>query len=216
MAQLADLLNNHYLDSIVEIDYPDFNTQSEIVKEKFESLHTKINVFRMLAYSPSTFVELMDLVEAIFKKLILSDYHRELLILLTASKTDTNYVWDHHVVISQAHGVSADQIIAIAEQRIDDSCLFSESDIVLMRFGRIALEQGKAPAVILKRALEIFTIEETSDALIVVGFYSMLSCFMKTMNIIADPLPPQEGRWIKRPLLKKERESLAHPGSLHR
>jgi hypothetical protein len=91
--------------------------------------------------------------------------------------------------------VREDQFIAIAENRFDDGEAFLERERVLLHFGKIILQQGKAPGVVFKHALEHFSIEELSDAMIVIGFYRMLSGFIQTFNL---PLDPQEdGNWVK-------------------
>jgi hypothetical protein len=51
-----------------------------------------------------------------------------------------------------------------------------------LNFGRIILEQGKAPGVVFKHTLEHFTIEELSDAMIVIGYYRLLSIFIKPLT----------------------------------
>ena len=123
--------SNERLSSIIEIEYPDFAKLPERVKQRYESLPTIVNFFRMMGYSPGTFVEVMDLTDAIFKKLTLSDYHKELLVLQVATHGGCVYEWEQHVSISQATGVREDQFIAIAEQRIDDGEAFLEREPVL-------------------------------------------------------------------------------------
>lgn len=186
---------NKRLSSKIEIEYPDFTKLPERVKQKFESLPTKVNFFRMLGYSSGTFVEIIDLTNAIFKNLTLSDYHKELLVVLVAAHEGSNYEWEQHVSIAQAAGVREEQFIAIAEQHFDDEKAFVERERVLLRFGKTILQQGKAPGVVFKHTLEHFSIEELSDAMIVIGFYRMLSGFIQTFNL---PLDPQEdGNWVK-------------------
>ena len=51
---------------------------------------------------------------------------------------------------------------------------------VLLRFGKTIHELGKAPAVVFKHALEHFSIEELSDAMIVIGYYRLLSIYIRT------------------------------------
>ena len=60
--------------TLKSIPYPDFATLPAPVKEKFNGLPTVVNIFRMLGYSAGTFVDVIDLTNAIFKKLTLSDY----------------------------------------------------------------------------------------------------------------------------------------------
>jgi alkylhydroperoxidase family enzyme len=190
------LSSNERLSSIIKIEFPDFAKLPERVKQRYESLPTVVNFFRMMGYSPGTFVEVMDLTDAIFKRLTLSDYHKELLVLQVGAHGGCVYEWEQHVSISQAAGVREDQFIAIAEQRIDDGEAFLERERVLLRFGKIILEQGKVPGVVFKHSLEHFSIEELADAMIVIGYYKMLSIFIQTFNI---PLDPQEnGNWVKK------------------
>ena len=126
----------------------------------------------MLCYSAGTFNEIIDLTNAIFKKLTLSDYHKELLVLQVAAHQGNTYEWEQHVTISQAAGVRPDQFIAIAEERFDDADAFKPNERVLLRFGKTIHELGKAPAVVFKHALEHFSIEELSDAMIVIRILS--------------------------------------------
>lgn len=186
---------NERLSSRLEIVYPDFTKLPEQVRQKFESLPTKVNFFRMMGYSPGAFVEIIDLTNAIFKKLTLSDYHKELLVLLVASHEGSDYEWEQHVSIAQAAGVREDQFIAIALNRLNDAQAFLENERVLLHFGKTILEKGKAPGVVFKHTLEHFSVEELSDAMIVVGFYRMLSGFIQTFNLPVDP--QEDGNWVK-------------------
>jgi len=186
---------NKKLSSKIEIDYPDFTKLPERVKQKFEGIPTKVNFFRMMGYSTGTYVEIIDLTNAIFKNLTLSDYHKELLILMVAAHQDCNYEWEQHVSIAHAAGVREDQFIAIAENRFDDDKAFVASEQVLLNFCKSIIEQGKATGIVFKHTLEHFTIEELSDAMIVIGYYRMISGFIQTLQI---PIDPQEdGSWIK-------------------
>ncbi len=117
----GDAGTNKRLSSKLEFEYPDFAKLPAPVRQKFDGLPTVVNIFRMLGYSAGTFVEIIDLTNAIFKKLTLSDYHKELLVLQVAAHEGNTYEWEQHVSISQAAGVRPDQFIAIAEQCFDDA-----------------------------------------------------------------------------------------------
>lgn len=186
---------NERLSSTIKIGFPDFTKLPDRVKQKFDSLPTKVNFFRMLGYSAGAYVEIVDLTNAIFKNLTISDFHKELLVLLVAAHEGCNYEWDQHISIAQAAGVNGEQFIAIANNRLADEGAFPEREQVLLNFGKIILEKGKVPGVVFKHTLEHFTIEELSDAIFVVGFYRMVSVFIQTLHI---PIDPQEdGNWIK-------------------
>jgi alkylhydroperoxidase family enzyme len=123
---------NERLSSKVEIVFPDFTKLPELVQQKFDSLPTKVNFFRMLGYSPGTFVEIIDLTNAIFKNLTISDYHKELLVLLVAAHEGSNYEWEQHISIAQAAGVREDQFFAIALNRLNDAAAFTEREHSLL------------------------------------------------------------------------------------
>lgn len=187
--------NNDIISSKVEIAYPDFTKLPENVREKFENLPTKVNFFRMLGHSVGAFIPVIDLTNAIFRDLTISDYHKELMVLLVGAHENVAYEWEQHVSIAQAAGVRQDQFIAIAEDRINDADTFEENERVLLRFGKSVLDKGKAPSVLFKHALRHFSVQELSDAIIVLGYYRMISAHIQTFNI---PIDAQgDGSWIK-------------------
>jgi hypothetical protein len=188
-------ISNEQITSTVAVDYPDFSQAPDDVREKFESLPTKVNFFRMLGHSAGAFIPMIDLTNAIFRDLNISDYHKELLVLLVAAHEDVSYEWDQHVSIAQVAGVRPEQFVAIAEQRLNDDKVFKEDEQVLLRFGKSILENGKAPGVLFKHASTYFSLAELSDAIIVTGYYRMLSGYIQTFNIETDA--QQDGSWIK-------------------
>lgn len=186
---------NERISSLIEFEFPDFSQLPDRVKRKYDSLPTKVNFFRMLGYSPGTYMEIIDLTNAIFKNLKLSDYHKELLVLMVAAHEDSNYEWEQHVSIAQVAGVREDQFIVLAENRSEDTEAFVESERILLNFGKTLIEKCKVPGVVFKHTLEHFSLEELSDAMIVIGFYRMLSGFIQTFNL---PIDLQEdGNWVK-------------------
>jgi len=186
---------NTDLSSIVSIDYPDFATLSAPVRDKFDSLSTKVNFFRMVGHSQGAFVPIIDLTNAIFRDLAISDYHKELLVVLVAAHEDVAYEWEQHASIGQAAGVRPDQFVAIAEGRLEDADVFTEKERLLLRFGKAILVKGKAHGILFKHALQHFPVAELSDATIVLGYYRMIAGYIQTFNIPIDA--QQDGSWIK-------------------
>ncbi|EGH70041.1 carboxymuconolactone decarboxylase family protein [Pseudomonas syringae] len=183
------------ISSKVEIKYPDFTKLPDQVREKFEKLPTKVNFFRMLGYSPGAFIPVIDLTNAIFRDLTLSDYHKEMMVLLLAAHENVAYEWEQHVSIAQVAGVRPDQFVAIAEGCLEDATAFKEDERVLLRFGQAIIDKGKAPGVLFKHTLQHFSLQELSDAILVIGFYRMLSGYIQTFDIAVDA--QSDGNWIK-------------------
>ena len=48
-----------------------------------------------MGYRPGAFVEVIDLTNAIFKNLTISDYHKELLVVQVAAHEGSEYEWEH-------------------------------------------------------------------------------------------------------------------------
>ncbi|MBT0667303.1 carboxymuconolactone decarboxylase [Novosphingobium profundi] len=181
--------------SKIQIDYPNFEQAPSAVREKFEALPTKVNFFRMLGHSVGAFIPVVDLTNAVFRDLTISDYHKELIVLLVATVEDCAYEWEQHVSIGQAAGVRPKQFIAIAEGHLDDSSSFEEDERTLLLFAKSILERGKASGVLFKHALRHFPVEVLSDAVLVTGYYRMVSNYLRTFDIEIDA--QSDGTWIK-------------------
>ncbi|MCW3094346.1 MAG: hypothetical protein JWP81_5415 [Ferruginibacter sp.] len=63
----------------------------------------------MMGHTKGTYLKILDLTTAIFKNLTISDYHKELLVLMVAAHKECNYEWEQHVSIAQAAGVREDR-----------------------------------------------------------------------------------------------------------
>jgi alkylhydroperoxidase family enzyme len=192
---MTEQASREMISSIVSIDYPDFSKLPDAVREKYDGLKTKVNFFRMVGHSAGAFVPIIDLTNAIFRDLTISDYHKELMVLLVGSYLDVAYEWEQHGSIAHSAGVRPEQFIAIAEDRLDDHDVFTPEEQVLLRFGMAILVKGKAPGVLFKHALRHFSIAELSDAIIVIGYYRMIAAYIQTLNIVIDA--QQDGSWIK-------------------
>jgi alkylhydroperoxidase family enzyme len=186
---------NDRIKSGVSVSYPDFSQAPPDVQKKYEQLPTKVNFFKMLGHSTGAFIPVIDLTNAIFRDLTISDYHKELLVVLVAANESCRYEWEQHVSIAQAAGVRQEQILAIGEGRLEDNNVFTESERLLLRFGKSVLATGKAPGVLFKHALEYFTVQDLSDALIVLGYYRMISAYIQTFDLAIDA--QTDGNWIK-------------------
>src|SRR3954468_5014225 len=77
-----------------------------------------LNLFRMMAHSPTTLPHLLSLGTAVFRDTSLSPHFRELVCLLNAKRLSCEYQWKQHVPIAKQNGVTETQIGAILAGKI--------------------------------------------------------------------------------------------------
>ena len=99
-------------DAMARLPYIDPHDAPPDVRQALEA-PPSLNIFRMLAHAESAFVPYLGLAGALLAGLDLDPELRELAILLVAARTGAEYEWIQHVGISQAFGVTDEQISAI-------------------------------------------------------------------------------------------------------
>jgi alkylhydroperoxidase family enzyme len=72
-----------------------------------------LNLFRMMAHSPSTLPHILSLGTAVFRDTSLSPHLRELVCLLNAKRLSCEYQWKQHIPIAKQNSVTEDQIAAL-------------------------------------------------------------------------------------------------------
>ena len=150
--------------------YPDLDAAPREVREKFESLPAKINLFRMLAHIAGLYVPLMDFTQAVFKRLELSKHHYELVVLFTGRRTGAGYEWRQHLNTAPKAGVKEDQIRAIEAGRIDDVAFDGDERLVL-RMADELLRDVEVSRETLAEAAGRLSSVQILEVMLVVGFY---------------------------------------------
>ena len=113
------------------------------MRERFENLPRKLNIFRMWANAATCFVPGMRFGGAILSKQKLDPALRELIILWVARLEGGTYEWVQHVPIGEAAGCRKDQIKALEEARIDGA-EFDAKEKVLLQFSREVVKDVRA------------------------------------------------------------------------
>ncbi len=163
--------------------YPDLSAAPTEIRNKYESLPTKINLFRMLAHAQGLYAPLMDFFQAIFKRLELSPVQFELLVLFTSDWTDTEYEWQEHLQAAPKAGVSNEQIEAIQQGRIDDSKVFNPDEQLLLRMADELLRDDQISDEALNEAKRVFSPGQILEVTLVVGVYRMLAGLIRSINL---------------------------------
>lgn len=170
-----------------EFPYPDFALAPPEVRDTFEALPAKINLFRMLAHSHGTYPALMQFTQAVFKQLELSKRHYELIVLFTGHKTRAEYEWRQHLGTAPKAGVRPDQIAAIESDDFYDPSIFDEHERCLLRMADELMRDGAVATHTLKKARRHFTPGQIIEIGIVVGFYRMLAGVIRTVDLDYNP-----------------------------
>lgn len=145
----------------------------------------RINLFRMLANAPGLIGPTLRLGEAILTKSDLDPSLRELVILLTARLTGTEYEWVQHHEIARLIGIDDEKIRAIADGEITDSA-FERRELVTLRLARHLLEDAAPPAELVTETEAALGRAALIEVLIVTGYYAMLGGLMRAVRLDID------------------------------
>jgi AhpD family alkylhydroperoxidase len=92
-----------------------------------------LNLFRMLAHSPSTLPHVISLGTVVFRDSTLPPYLRELVCLLNAKRLECEYQWKQHMQIARHASVEDAKIAALAAGEISGD-LWSCEEKALLAF----------------------------------------------------------------------------------
>lgn len=126
-----------------------------------------LNLFRMLAHSPTTLPHILSLGTACFRDTSLSSYQRELLCLLTAKRAGCDYQWEQHLGPGRTAGITEDQISAIAA---GDFCgsMWTAQDAALLGLLDASFENSQVVSnTIFAKAKEFFSDQVLVELLVV-------------------------------------------------
>jgi len=152
----------------------------------FARMPVKLNVFRMLAHAENGTMPVLRLANAILHRQLLSDRHRELLILQVTHLEGGSYEWRQHVPIAREVGVSDFEIEALAANRIE-SDPFGAAERALLAFGKRVIEDVRVDAAVFKGMQDHFSHREIVEAIVTIGFYMMMTRLTEATETDLDP-----------------------------
>ncbi len=168
------------------IPYADIAALPEDVRERYERLPRKLNIFRMWANAATCFVPGLRFGGAILSKQKLDAALRELVILLVARLEGGTYEWVQHVPIAEAAGCSKDQIKALEGPHLD-AAAFSVREKTLLRFAREVIRDVRASEAAVKAMTEHFSPQEIVEVILTCGFYMTMARLTETTRTDVDP-----------------------------
>jgi alkylhydroperoxidase family enzyme len=170
---------------MARMPYAEIEKAHPRVREAFEALPAKLNVFRMMAHAERNFVPLLQLGGTILARQQLSAKLRELAILFVASESHARYEWVQHVPIARRAGVRDDQIAAL--ERGDLETGFDAEERVALRFARELLRDVRPSDAALDAMKQRFSPREIVELVLAVGYYMMLARLMETTGLELEP-----------------------------
>ncbi|MDE2465304.1 MAG: carboxymuconolactone decarboxylase family protein [Alphaproteobacteria bacterium] len=167
------------------IAYADIERLPPKVREAFDRLPRKLNIFRLWANAPACFRQGLRLGGAILGQQELSAQLRELIILLTAHEDGGAYEWHQHVPIALALGCTQEQIDALARNAYEAAC-FDEKTRILLRLASEVRTSVRAREETVRAAQTVASAQELVEVIITVGFYMTMARLTETARVELD------------------------------
>lgn len=146
-----------------------------------------LNIFRMLAHAETAFAPVVRFGGAILTKLALDPMLRELAVLQVAIDCDCEYEWVQHAAVGQHVGLSAEQVGAVKDGRIDDPVLFDELQRAVLQFTREVVAGPEVSDETFAAVNDRVTPREVVELLLTIGNYLMIARLMTTLRLDVDP-----------------------------
>jgi alkylhydroperoxidase family enzyme len=171
---------------MARIPYVEPASAPEPVREVFERLPVKLNIFKIMAHAQTNFRPLLRLGSSILGKQKLSAKLRELAILRVARLSKAEYEWVQHVPIGKQAGISDAQIDALERGEPTADC-FDELEQAVLRFtAEVVRDVGTSQATFDAVAKHL-THQEIVELILAIGFYMTVARLMLTTKIDLEP-----------------------------
>lgn len=170
---------------MARLPYVDPETAPPAVREVFDRLPIRLNVFRMMAHAENSFRPMMQLGTSILGQQQLSAILRELVILRVGRLSGAQYEWTQHVPIAKAVGANDAQIAALERDAIDDPA-FDAVERAVLAFTTEVVRDVKASDATLAAVRTHFSDREVVELLLTIGYYMMIARLLETTGVDLD------------------------------
>lgn len=167
------------------IPYADIAALPEDIREAYEKLPRKLNIFRMWANAPSCFKHGMRFGGAILGRQKLPANLRELVILQVAKIERGTYEWVQHVPIAEACGCTKAQIAALETGDFAAPC-FDAREQALLALAEDVIRNVAASEGAVACAKEHFSPQEIVEIILTCGFYMTMARLTETLRVEID------------------------------
>jgi alkylhydroperoxidase family enzyme len=170
---------------MARIPYVEIDTAPTAVKETFEKLPAKLNIFKIMAHAETNFRPLIMLGTSILTQQQLPAKLRELAILRVARLSHAEYEWVQHVPIAKMTGASDEQVAALERDDATAACFDPVERIVLGATDEIVRDGGPSDTTFAELRSH-FSNREIVELVLAVGFYMVMARLMISTRIDVD------------------------------
>ncbi len=155
------------------------------VREVYDSLPVKINLFRMLAHAERNYRPLLELGGTILSRQTLAAKLREHAILYVAQLSQARYEWVQHVPIALGVGITQEQIDAIEREDVRAAC-FDRGERAVLEFTRQVVREVRPSDQALANLREALGDREVVELTLAIGYYMMMARLMEVTGVDVD------------------------------
>ncbi|KAH8651947.1 AhpD-like protein [Tricladium varicosporioides] len=179
------------------IPYVDIATAPPAVAEKFKVLQFRRNIFHLLGHSHGLFPHVMGIIGGCFsgqiRKIPLLDW--QLIVLRTATTLGAKYEYDVNLPVAEVYEMKQEKIDAMgcsAESVRNGEGPWSQRDLLILRIVDEQLATYTNEPQTIKEALEVLSVEDLVEVLIILGTYAMIARVINGLKIDDDqPIRPE-------------------------
>ncbi len=167
------------------IPLPDTESLPPQIKEAVESM--PLNVFRMVANAPASFLPLAGFARSILFESVFDARKREIAVLRVARVTNAGYEWTHHVTVAKQCGVTDGEIEKIRTEE-PVSSLGEEGNLLCRVADEISLRVRLSDDA-LSQIIDRYGVREATELILCVSYFNMVSRFLESTRV---PLESEE------------------------
>lgn len=163
----------------ISIPLPEIGSLPSGIREAVEAM--PLNIFRMAANAPASFMTLAALARSILFESQFDPRNREIAILRVARVTEANYEWTHHVTVARQCGVTEEQIEKIRTEdpvtSLDDECN------LLCRVADEISRNVRLSDDALAQILDRYGVRGATELILCVSHFNMVSRFLESTRV---------------------------------
>ncbi|MBN1613535.1 MAG: carboxymuconolactone decarboxylase family protein [Deltaproteobacteria bacterium] len=175
---------------MARLNYLDPKTAPEGSKELLSKM-ADLNIFRMLAHSPTVYGPFVRLGNAILFKSKLDPVLREMAIVRVGHLSKASYELFQHERISRQVGMAEEKIAALKDG--PEAPVFNETERDVLRFTDDVVKNVRASDEIYEAVARRLDSNQMIELTVTIGYYMMVCRFLETTGVEIEPPGQSEG-----------------------